>query len=806
MSDLEANLVACQQAVARKPQAAEAHFALAKAYLDLGRREEAVSCFKQAIALKPDYAEAGYHLGYTYSLLGNFHEAIAWCRKALAIRPDYAEAWNNIGYSFLSLGDMNAAAANFRKAVAVRPDYGRAQFNLGLALLKQGQAAAALPSLQQAVRLQPDLVEGLYNLGLAYLHLDQPRQAAQYLQQAAALKPNEPEIYYNLGYALYRGGDPEAAVACYQKALSLRPDFLEVHYNLGTAYNNLGRNEEAIASLKNAIRLKPDYAEAYSNMGTAFLNLNKINEAIPCFQRALALKPDYLTALYNLGTALGHVYRQDESIAILRRAVAIDPNFTEAHYNLGNSYSDMGRLDEARSSFERTLAIKPDHAPALINLGNVYLYQGMLAKALGYFNEALSLRPDKDLSHNNKLLALNYVYPAAAAELLAAHRRFGAQFETAFKPWPAHTNSRDPERRLKVGYVSADFRLHSVAFFMEPLLAHHDKRAVEVYCYYNHTLQDAVNERLQAHADHWIPCKDLSDAELAARIQADGIDILVDLTGHTRGNRLLVFARKPAPVQVTYLGYPATTGLSAIDYRLVTADTDPPGAEAWHSERLYRLPRSLWCYRPSPDMPAVIPTTAARRNGFITFGAMNNVTKVSDAAIATWARLLKTVPTARLIMTNLTEGARRVMHERFAAHGIAPARFILHGKLPAAEYYALLNTIDIALDPFPYTGTTTTCESLWMGVPVVTLIGETSVARSGYALLKGIGLEELAAGDEKEYVAIAAALAQDLDRLDALRGGMRQRIASSPLRDEAGLTRDLEAAYRAMWRAWCDIS
>jgi predicted O-linked N-acetylglucosamine transferase (SPINDLY family) len=403
------------------------------------------------------------------------------------------------------------------------------------------------------------------------------------------------------------------------------------------------------------------------------------------------------------------------------------------------------------------------------------------------------------------LLILNYLPSAAGDTICLEHKRFGERFERPLMPrWPRHDNARDPERRLKIGYVSPDLRLHSVAFFMEPILEYHDRDAVEIYCYYNNTVQDEVAKRLQGHADHWIPCVDMNDEDLAARIRADGIDILVDLAGHTGANRLTVFARKPAPVQVSYLGYPATTGLKAMDWRLVTEDTDPIGAERWHTERLYRLPRSLWCYRPPLNVPAVSPVTAARENGYITFGSMNNLAKVSDATVAAWAELLVRVPGSRLLMTNLPEGeAKAQTIRRFAARGIEADRLRLYGKLSLPDYYKQLNGIDIALDPYPYNGTTTTCQSLWMGVPVVTWSGETSVARSGYALLKTIGLSELVANDAGEYVAIAAELAQDLDRLEGLRRGMRLRLESSPLRDEIGLTRDIEAAYRLIWEAWC---
>jgi predicted O-linked N-acetylglucosamine transferase (SPINDLY family) len=308
---------------------------------------------------------------------------------------------------------------------------------------------------------------------------------------------------------------------------------------------------------------------------------------------------------------------------------------------------------------------------------------------------------------------------------------------------------------------------------------------------------------LKRHVDHWVPCQHLDDEALAARIHADGIDILIDLVGHTRGNRLLVFARKPAPVQVSYLGYPATTGLTAMDWRLVTAATDPAGAEQWHSERLYRLPRSLWCYRPPEVAGELKSETPARAAGPITFGSMNNIAKVSDAAIQAWSEILQRVPNARLVMTGLAEEIRRQTLARFGREGVGEERLQLHGRLEAGAFHRMLGGIDLALDTFPYAGTTTTCEALWQGVPVLTLRGETSVSRSGYALLKMLGLEELVAHNEAEYVRKAIELANDPDRLDALRAGMRSRMETSPLRDEAGFTKELEAAYRKMWTDWC---
>jgi protein O-GlcNAc transferase len=606
----------------------------------------------------------------------------------------------------------------------------------------------------------------------------------------------------------HRAGRLADAEAVYREVLAREPGHAQAHCNLGLVCQALGRDPEAADCFQRAIALKPDYFEALANLATSYSRQGRLDEAGSCLARAIALRPDIAELHFNLGNFYSDRQRPDEAIASFRQALALKPAYVEAHYNLGTMHLTVGALDEAMSCFNRALVLQPGFALARLNLGNTLLRQGQADLAMGVLDQVVGQQPGLATACDSRLCALNYLPTSTPTAICEEHRRYAGRFETPLKPeWRGHDNSRDPDRRLKLGYVSPDLRAHSVSFFVEPLLANHDRREFEVHCYYSNTLQDAVTARLRAAADQWIPCQGLSDAQLAGRIRADGIDILVDLAGHTTGNRLLVFARKPAPVQVTYLGYPATTGLSAIDYRLVTADTDPPGAEAWHSERLYRLPRSMWCYRPLATRPAGAAATPARRSGHITFGAMNNLAKVSDGAVAAWSGILRAVPGSRLVMTGVPAGtAPRHLAARFAAHGVPPERLTLHDRLAQAEYYALLNGIDVALDPFPYNGTTTTCENLWMGVPVVTLTGASSVARSGYALLKCVGLESLAARDAGEYVAIAVALAADLARLDELRTGMRQRMADSALRDEAGLTRDIESAYRAMWREWCGIS
>lgn len=572
----------------------------------------------------------------------------------------------------------------------------------------------------------------------------------------------------------HQAGQLAEAEAVYRQVLVLSPHHPEALFRLGLLARAAGRVDIAAGLVGRAVEIEPASPEYAAEFGLILCMQGRFAEAVTVFDRVLALQPDHVAAQLNLGNIHLNQGRLDEAAACYSQALAHDPRRSAVHHNLGTVQFKRGRVEEAVASLRRALALQPDFAEA----------------------------------HSALLYALQYLDDVTPAAILSEHRRFAARFEAPLRTgWRPHANARDPGRRLRIGYVSPDFHRHSVAYFIEPVLARHDRSRVEVFGYYNHTRQDEVTARLMALMDHWLPCKGWSNEQLAARIRQDGIDILVDLAGHTHttDNRLLTFAHRPAPVQVTWLGYPSTTGLAAMDYRLCTADTDPPGQEAWHSEALYRLPRSLWCYRPLADWPLMPAPPPLIHAGAVTFGSMNNLAKVSPATCALWAEILHAVPGSRLVMTSMPEGsARDHFRQRFAAHGVDPARVRFFGRLPNPQYWEVLAQVDIALDPFPYNGTTTTCETLWSGIPVVTLAGENSVARSGYALLRMVGLEELIAPDRDGYVRIAVALANDAERLRAMRGGLRARFEASVLRDEAGVTRDIEAAFRDMWRRWVE--
>ncbi len=591
----------------------------------------------------------------------------------------------------------------------------------------------------------------------------------------------------------------------YREVLRRAPDQPDALHLLGVIAHHAGREDEALRLISRAISLRDSEPGYYSNLGLVHEALHHHDQAAACYRQALALDPGFAEANSNLGGILANHIDLEEAVTLCRRALAARPDFPQALCNLGLACSYQGRLDLAVEVLEKALALWPECIQAWHNLGTVFSRQNRQERAIACFERALTLKPDYVGAYDSLYFSLLYRAGTRPEALFAAHRRYAAQFEAPFKSrWPRHGNDRDPVRRLRVGYVSPDFRNHSVGYFAEPLLAAHDKSDVEVWCYYNGHQVDVMTERFRAYADHWVPCRNLSDDELSARILADRIDILVDLAGHSANNRLRVFARKPAPVQVTWLGYPTTTGLDAIDWRMTTREVDPEGSESCHSERLWRLPRTMWCYRPPEDI-AASPVPAPARDGIVRFGSMNNFPKISPEAVALWCRVLRELPRAGLVMTGVPEGsAREALLATFAAQGIEADRLEIHDRVPAPEFRALSARIDIALDSFPYNGTTTTCESLCMGIPVITLSGDSSVARSGHALLGLVGLDELCARDEAGYVGIAVALARDLPRLAALRAGLRERVMASSLRDEAGFARDIESAFRAMWTQWCD--
>jgi predicted O-linked N-acetylglucosamine transferase (SPINDLY family) len=461
----------------------------------------------------------------------------------------------------------------------------------------------------------------------------------------------------------------------------------------------------------------------------------------------------------------------------------------------------------AMTCYDTALRLQPNFMMARLNKGNVLAALGLRGDAIASYQQALRLKPDYDVPHSNILFCLNETETDPEV-VFREHQAWNVQHALHLASTHAFANTIDTDRRLRIGYVSPDFRRHSVAYFFEPLLAHHDTTRFETICYSDVSHPDAVTQRLEALACRWQPVHNLNHEQLAEKIRADGIDILIDLAGHTSNNRLLVFARKPAPVQVTYLGYPNTTGLTAIDYRLTDNLADPPGTtDQWHTETLVRLPHGFLCYQPSDNTPPVMPLPSAS-SGKITFGSFNAQRKVTDKVIALWARILNAVPGSRLMLHNKALSDTRnceLLASQFAEQGIAREKLEMLGWLPsAADHLALYRQIDIALDTFPYNGTTTTCEALWMGLPVITLAGHTHPGRVGASLLTQIGLTDFIATNHDDYAAMAVQWAGETENLARLRSNLREQMSASPLCDAASFAQQLESAYRSMWQQWCN--
>jgi predicted O-linked N-acetylglucosamine transferase (SPINDLY family) len=591
------------------------------------------------------------------------------------------------------------------------------------------------------------------------------------------------------------------AVACFEQALRLRPDSAATCNNLGLALLQLGRTDEAVLRFRQAVALQPDLAQAHNNLGLALLHQGRREEALDSLRRAVALEPELAQAHNNLGLVFWQQRREEEALQSFRRAVTLQPDLADAQNNLGTALTARGQPDEALSCYERAIELEPEHVGAFVNLGNAYKDQGRLAEAVACYRSVLSRAPDHPAIHSNLLLAMQYQAGADPIEILAEARRFAHRHAALLADLnPPATLMLLEGRRLRVGYVSADFREHPVAYFLEPILSAQDHRHFEIFCYADVAHPDEVTERCHQSADHWRSLVGLSDSQAAEMIHQDRIDILVDLAGHTGGNRLLAFARRPAPIQASYLGYLGTTGLPAMDYYLTDVHADPPGlSESHYQEQLLRLPECAFCYAPGPA-PEVGPEPPARRSGRVTFGCLNNLAKVTDEVLAVWARVMTSVPGSRL---RLPAGAGRAAAERvreiLARHGIGPERLLLAGWAATRfEYLALYQDVDIALDPFPYNGVTTTCDGLWMGVPVIALAGRMSVSRQGVRFLRNVGLDELIAETPEDYARIATELADDLRRLAVLRSGLRERMSRSPLMDDERLTRDLESAFQAV--------
>ena len=587
-----------------------------------------------------------------------------------------------------------------------------------------------------------------------------------------------------------------------RQIISIHSDHPQALHILGQLALAAGRPDLAVQYLQQSLEQDPRNAHAYFDLANALMKTAPVDQAIAVFRRAIQLQPNLTEAYVNLGIALALHEQLEESIAVFRTAIAQRPNFPEAHDGLGMSLRLIGQPKQAVSAHQKAIELRPPFASAHSNLGLALIELGEIQQAIAAFRKALRLAPNFRDAHTAILFNLHYSTPYDADLLFREHQAWNRSFaQPLARLQQSHTNDRNSDRPLRIGYVSADFRQHPIAFFIENLLAGHDPKNVQVFCYADMHKPDEVTRRLQTYTANWRDITNRTDDEVDRMIRQDEIDILVDLAGHTAGNRLLLFAAKPAPIQVTYLGYPDTTGLTTIDYRLTDAFADPPGlTESLHSEQLIRLPGTFLSYRPPSDspQPSRLP---AETSGRITFGCFNAWSKINAPLAVLWSQILHQVPGSKLLLKNSTPDAKQHLLSLFSSNGINADRLeFLNRAATTAEHLQSYNRIDIALDTYPYNGTTTTCEATWMGVPVVTLAGATHISRVGLSLLSNMELTDLIAQKPQDYVRIAVSLAADLASLNTLRKTLRGRMQASPVMDAASFVRGVESAYREMWR------
>ncbi len=701
---------------------------------------------------------------------------------------------------------LGAVADTFDTRVAGAGDVD-AMHDVARRAIARGDTAAAIMQLEKATAIRPEDASLWCSLGAAHRHNDDFAAARLGYERALILKPNYLEVLSNLGEWCIAKGEAEEALQWFDKALAFAPDFFEARLNKIAALFELARYDDAREAAEQLVADEPDRPEPYLNLGNVLVHTGKAKPAIKQYQKALELRPGYPEAHFNLASLMGSRDDLAAAIGYLERQIKERGESVQNMGMLASAHQAAGHLTEAEELCRRILEKQPDNIMALITMGGCLSSGGNAAAALPLYERIVELDPNQTGMGSNVLFEINNISQMGRGELFRRHCEWAAHFEAPLLAQADFSvRDRNPGRKLRIGYVSGDFVNHPVGFLLSDVLRYHDERAFEVHCFSMVVRAEEVLPQLREGADQWEDIFFTSDDELVEMIQKAEIDILVDLTGHTAHQRLLVFARRPAPVQAEWIGYFHSTGMKSIDYFITDPHTSPPGSGQLFSEIPVYMPHSRFCFGRPAHSPEVAPTPV-EKTGSITFGSFNRLPKLTDGVVSSWARIMDAVPGSRLVLKAgplADTTARERLSGRFAQQGIPSDRLDMRESSPHTEMLNQYGDIDIALDPFPFNGGMTTLEALWMGVPVVTIAGNTVVSRQTVSALANLGVADaLAFSDIEAYIQGAVALANDRARLATLRREMRSRMAASPLCQPEQFVRDLEALYRRMWQAWC---
>jgi predicted O-linked N-acetylglucosamine transferase (SPINDLY family) len=737
---------------------------------DLGRFNDAIDSYRHALRLNAAYPEAHNNLGNALLKAKQPDASMRACADAIRLQPGYADAYNNLGNALKAMGELAEAVASYCKAIDLRPDYAVAYSNLGNALRAQGNDDMALGCYQKAIAVQPDLRAAWHGLGALQLERGELTDAVESLRQA--LDPNDAKVHDTFGCALRDIGDLQGAEEQFREAIRIDGDAAVSYCNLGCVLRRLDRLEESVEASRRSIELDPDFGPAYRELSIAYYLLGKLSAAIIGYRHALAIDPDDDLSWYGLSVAL----------------------------------HDDQQLDEAFEAVQKALSLGKETGEKYLALGSVLLSRGATEEGLDALFKALAAGSDQTQTYNRLLFTMPGSPRCTPRQVRELAEDFGQMVSAAAKPFTHRKPAYDGTRPLRVGFVSGDLRTHPVGIFLESILGHLDRSRIQPIAYVTYSKDDDITERLKKHFDSWHSIERISTQEAAQKIYDDQLDILVDLSGHTAYTGLPVFAWKPAPLQISWLGFFATTGCNFIDYFVGDRYVLPESEETHFVEKLWRLPDSYLCFTPPKNAPDVGPLPMTK-NGFVTFGYFGKLVKMTDEVVALWSHLLHRVPRAKLFLKVIGLGADYTQFrtiERFARHGIDASRLILEGESPRFEYFDAYNRVDIMLSPFPYPGGTTTAEGLWMGAPVLCLKGDRFLAHICESLVHAAGLGDWVAADADDYLNKAVAFASDPVRLAALRAGLREQARTSPMCDAPRFARNFVDALYQMWAIHLD--
>jgi predicted O-linked N-acetylglucosamine transferase (SPINDLY family) len=749
-------------------------------------------------------ASASVSLANWLRASGRRGEAEQAYQRVIGLWPDNAAAHFNLATLLLEMGRAAESETLLRRALELQPRDAEAAFLLGEVLARLGRHEEALQYYERALKIRPDYIEALNNLSVALKELRRLDDAEQACRRTLQLDPQYAPAHATLGAVLKDLARlAEAADAC-KRAIEINPRLAQAHLNLGATLHEAGDAIGAEKSYRRALEFDARNAGAHHNLGKLLAQQAKWEQALDCYRRALDLEPDYIEALNNLALTFREMGILEQAEKVCRHGLARHSDSAELHLTFASILKDRGLLVEPEAECREAILLHRSGPAAYTMLALVVAEQGRQGEAAQCYRQVLELNPRAADAHSSLIFSLDLIEEMPLAELQAERRRWDERHAGKASERGAFENARDPDRRLRVGYVSADFRQHSASVIFGPVLARADRSSFEVACYSNSLNEDVTTDRIRAAADQWRRIAYVPDDRVVEMIVADGIDILVDLSGHSGGNRLPVFARKPAPVQVTAWGYATGTGLSTMDYFLADRVLVPPEQRGLFAEEIVDLECCL-CYEAPKDLPEVAQPPALSGKPF-TFGCYNRLAKISPTVLGLWARILERVPGSRLAIKALAsfEGKTRERFlERFAAAGIDPGRLLLLGKSAHLDHLRSYGEVDLGLDPYPHGGGVSTVEALWMGVPVLTLMGETTVTRLSASILTAAGLEQWITRTPEEYVEKAVAMAKDLSALAEARRTLRARMERSPIGDLDRYVRSVEAAYRTMWRRYC---